>query len=292
MEKNNQPIIITSIIVGAALIVALALVFTRTDSETEAPAESAVSENAENENMEGNGENGQQPTPSPTPQPSPQPIPVPIPTPAPNPQPGVLPSNWNGLTAQEKTDLNPFDCDHETQWVSAEDGTCIDKPTTSRPNLVGTDLLLGLGFDRCESPANSLLETYLAGLSERRKVSITELREQADEVGLPAVLSEVCVYSEDDQSDSIRVVAVEENVVDRLWDFASTNDYVNFFGEPSGAPSGFGSLSERIVHAGYRYVVNADGCDSSTPSSSLLQLMRLLDDQGYDYKYSLQGCYE
>ena len=40
-----------------------------------------------------------------------------------------LPANWDSLTAQEKTDLNPFDCDHETQWVSAEDGSCIDRPT-------------------------------------------------------------------------------------------------------------------------------------------------------------------
>ena len=29
------------------------------------------------------------------------------------------------MTSQEKTDLNPFDCDHETQWVSAENGSCI-----------------------------------------------------------------------------------------------------------------------------------------------------------------------
>ena len=41
---------------------------------------------------------------------------------------GTLPANWNSLTTQEKTDLNPFNCDHETQWVSAEDGTCIARP--------------------------------------------------------------------------------------------------------------------------------------------------------------------
>ena len=38
-----------------------------------------------------------------------------------------LEDNWNQLTAQEKNQLNPFDCDHETQWVSAENGTCIDR---------------------------------------------------------------------------------------------------------------------------------------------------------------------
>ena len=34
----------------------------------------------------------------------------------------------NSLTSQEKTDLDPYDCDYETQWISAEDGTCINKP--------------------------------------------------------------------------------------------------------------------------------------------------------------------
>ena len=41
---------------------------------------------------------------------------------------GTLPANWNSLSVQEKTDLNPFDCDYDTQWVSAEDGTCIARP--------------------------------------------------------------------------------------------------------------------------------------------------------------------
>ena len=45
--------------------------------------------------------------------------------PDPEPQPGGLPDNWNSLTDRQKADLNPFNCDHETQWVSAEDGSCI-----------------------------------------------------------------------------------------------------------------------------------------------------------------------
>ena len=78
------------------------------------------------------------PVPTPTPTPQPAPTPTPTPTPVPNPQPGVLPSNWDSLTRQEKTDLNPYGCDHETQWVSAEDGTCIDKPAAPRTDITGS----------------------------------------------------------------------------------------------------------------------------------------------------------
>ena len=137
MEKNNQPLIIGALVVGAVLIIALALIFTRDDSGTEAPAENTASENEENATNE-NGENGgeqttPQPDPQPTPQPAPDPDPLPDPQPDPQPQPGVLPPNWNSLTDREKTNLNPFDCNHETQWVSAEDGSCIDKPSAIFP---------------------------------------------------------------------------------------------------------------------------------------------------------------
>ena len=132
MEKNNQPIIIASIII-AVLIIVLALIFTRTDSETEAPAESAVSENEENETDENGASDGEQttpqPDPQPTPQPTPDPDPLPDPQPDPQPQAGVFPPNWDELSPTEKTTLNPFDCNHETQWVSAEDGGCINKTT-------------------------------------------------------------------------------------------------------------------------------------------------------------------
>ena len=100
---------------------------------------------------------------------------------------GRLPDNWDQLTSREKNDLNPFDCDHETQWVSAENGTCINKPSTPRPSPTGADLLLGLGFDSCEVSADYLLENYLTELSGVSR-PMTELREQADEIGLPAVL--------------------------------------------------------------------------------------------------------
>ena len=63
--------------------------------------------------------------------------PAPTPTPAPSPEPGVLPADWDNLTSREKADLNPFDCDIETQWVSADDGTCINKATEPPP--ISTD---------------------------------------------------------------------------------------------------------------------------------------------------------
>lgn len=62
MEKNNKPlIIIGAIVVGVALIIALAFMLTRDDSETK---ENTVSENEASEIGE-NGNDGQQPTPDP-----------------------------------------------------------------------------------------------------------------------------------------------------------------------------------------------------------------------------------
>ncbi len=128
MEKNNQSLILGIVVIGAVLIIALALIFTRSDeTATETAGTNDTSENQENASTEENGEDGQQPQPAPDPQPTPQPDPDPQPTPDPDPQTGILPSNWNQLTSREKTDLNPFDCDHETQWVSSEDGSCIEK---------------------------------------------------------------------------------------------------------------------------------------------------------------------
>ena len=166
MEKNRQPLIITSIIVGAVLIIALALIFTRgsDDTATETANENNTSENQENENT---GENGQQTgisecdaqeatdsnpdcqnDGSGTARPVQQ-ITCAADGPtydlesdgswidengvrrtaceAPTTPTGTLPSIWNSLTPQEKTDLNPFDCDTETQVIWETDGTCHDK---------------------------------------------------------------------------------------------------------------------------------------------------------------------
>ncbi len=171
MEKNNQPLILGIVVIGAVLIIALALIFTRSsdDTATETADENNISENQENENTEENGEDNQQHPPDPVPQPTPQPTPAP--TPVPNPQPDVL-SVWDSLSVQEKTDLNPFDCDHETQWVSAEDGSCINKqgeqPISSctalipecgyhEPNLIPEYILLTESRD-CDEPTDFLGE--------------------------------------------------------------------------------------------------------------------------------------
>ena len=120
MEENNRPLILGIVAIGAVLIISLTVIFTRNDSQPQEATENNLAGNEENGAEVENGEVGQQPTPEPSP--------VSEPIPRPQPQPGVL-SLWNSLSVQEKTDLNPFGCDHETQWVSAEDGSCIDKPT-------------------------------------------------------------------------------------------------------------------------------------------------------------------
>ena len=151
MEKNNQPLILGIVVIGAVLIISLALIFTRSDSETEVPAESTVSENEDN-GAEENGESDggkitPQPNPDPQPTPDPVPVPDPQPQPDPDPQPGILPPNWDSLTDRQKADLNPFNCDHETQWVSAEDGTCIDKgDSDSDPEVVESGTFAGIDY--------------------------------------------------------------------------------------------------------------------------------------------------
>ena len=109
MEKNNQPLIITAMVVGATLIIALALIFTRGSDDAATKTASDTSEKQENENSDG------------------QQL-------APEPQPGILPADWDSLTSREKTNLNPFGCDHETQGVSAEDGSCIEKQPSLNPD--------------------------------------------------------------------------------------------------------------------------------------------------------------
>ena len=119
VKKDNQPLVLA--IIAIIPIIALALIFTRSDdAATETPTENNVSENEASEQTAVNGEDNQQAVSAPAPQTTP--------TPSPDPQPGVLPSDWDSLTPQEQSELNPFGCDHATQWVSAENGSCIDKP--------------------------------------------------------------------------------------------------------------------------------------------------------------------
>ncbi len=123
MEKNNQPLILGAMVIGAILIIALALIFTRGGDETstETVSENNTSESQENRGGEENNGGGQQPE---TPE---QPENPEAPEQPENPGTGILPSNWNSLTPQEKNELNPYGCNLETQILYAEDGSCHDK---------------------------------------------------------------------------------------------------------------------------------------------------------------------
>ena len=83
MEKSNRPLILGAIVIGAILIIALVLMFTRSGDES---VTETVDENNTSENQE-NGENGQQPE-----------------TP-------ILPV--------DKTTLESYDCDAETETLNA-----------------------------------------------------------------------------------------------------------------------------------------------------------------------------
>ena len=172
MDKNNQPLILGIVVIGAVLIIALALIFTRSDSETEAPTENVVSENEENEageeeEAEEDENDGQQPDPQPTP-----------PVPTPDPQPGVLPPNWDELTTPAKTDLNPFGCDIETQYVRADNGQCIDRSDTPDSPIPGVFI------DRVYLPAEPTKEDFMAlldpHLTEQAKTVMREHTELRD----------------------------------------------------------------------------------------------------------------
>ncbi len=43
---------------------------------------------------------------------------------------GQLPANWEQLTNRQKTDLNPYDCDIEIEFIYADDGSCHLKSPT------------------------------------------------------------------------------------------------------------------------------------------------------------------
>lgn len=85
-----------------------------TQQPTEQPAAPETPEQPEQPEQPQPPEEPEQPV---EPQPSEEPE-----TPA-----GRLPDDWDQLTPQQKTDRNPFGCDVETQWISAEDGSCLDK---------------------------------------------------------------------------------------------------------------------------------------------------------------------
>ena len=148
MQSNQTPIVIAILAVG--IIITLAIVLTRNNNQdTTEPANVAETEQQTEQET--------QPTPEPVPAPEPQPTPEPQPAPQPTPPQDSLLANWNSLTDREKTDLNPFDCDHATQWVSAEDGSCINKASEQETNMTPEYILLAESRD-CDEPTDFLGE--------------------------------------------------------------------------------------------------------------------------------------
>ena len=140
MEKSNfNPLVITAIVAGVVLIIALSLILTRGDSDTtETTNQSNVSESE--------SEGGDQQRELPVPQP-PEPAPVPLPTP----KTDVLPPNWSELSSGEKIALNPFGCDVETQIIYADDGTCHPNPEIEEElSIEENELSIAIDVSRAE----------------------------------------------------------------------------------------------------------------------------------------------
>ena len=131
MKNNSSKFNPTVAFVTVAVLVSIiVLVFVlRSGSSEPEPAEPpVVDQSAEPRQPVDPPEPPAQPPeqqPSPTP---PEPSDPPVAPPA-----GQLPDNWDDLTSAQKTELNPLDCDIETEWISAEDGSCIAKTENGPP---------------------------------------------------------------------------------------------------------------------------------------------------------------
>ena len=265
MEKNNQPLIIAAMVIGAALIISLAFIFTRGDSETELLAENTVSENEENETEEENGNDGDQqampqPQPQPDPDPDPAPQPVPEPSPGPDPQPGVLPSNWDSLSVQEKTDLNPLDCDHETQYVRDDNGQCINKLPAQR-------------FARSPFIVEPFVSRFDNGLELEIRV---ELGCAPIEDGFKDLYGERGGSSTSYESDFISdfINFLESNSVD-VSDFNLTAE--SFFEYAKAHPTDWCIFQGNFTNTGGDYTYLSNGCDRA------VYVQDILVDQGDGY---------
>ena len=142
MEKNNRFLIITSIIVGAILIIALALIFTRGgDDTTPTTNRDNTTENKETSD--------QTPTPNPESQPPYESEEVQLP----DPLLATLPDSWDQLTDAQKIAINPFDCS-EAQTISEATGRCFDDPT----DCFAEDSFAGLPWMDIEQKTQEELE--------------------------------------------------------------------------------------------------------------------------------------
>ena len=112
------------------------------------------------------------------------------------------PLDWNDLTPAQKTARNPFGCDHATQWVSAEDGRCIDRSAGLRE---GVDYYVldsdecrgftdgnGVSLDVC---AQIIAVALVDGTTERIQMLRSLLADRSAEGGIHARRDAVAVYS-------------------------------------------------------------------------------------------------
>ncbi len=215
MEKNNQPLILGIVVVGAVLIIALALIFTRNGDQPEEATESNV---AQNDESNGETENGEDPDCD-TQEAANNPecladdeldscayilkadgscgkqitcngqtydlesddswldengVYQTVCEPA-EPPTGILPDNWEQLTPREKTDLNPFNCDHKTQWISAEDGSCLIKECPGENEFVSVSGFCISDIDTTDLEYVVLLSSSVNGAEDPELVGFCEL---------------------------------------------------------------------------------------------------------------------
>ncbi len=172
MTKDNQSLIITALIIGTVLIIALAFLFTRNDDDTavESSTENNVLENEENEAEVSESE--QQPA-------TPEQLPMPEQPATPeNPEISILPAIWNTLTNTQKTALNPYNCPADNNgiiYLSAETGECLEAPAPE-PNRFGQPFTIALDDDQLQLKAVLTFECKSLG------ASITEWSESSDAV--------------------------------------------------------------------------------------------------------------
>ena len=201
MNKNNQPIILGAMVIGAVLIIVLVLIFTRggDDTATETASENNTAENQESENAEeGSGDSQQPETPEQpvipeqpdnpaapeqpdNPAAPEQPDNPAAPEQPDNPETDILPSNWNQLTDGEKIALNPLDCDLITQTIWANDGSCHDKEVVITEPLLDYTVLNESLFNSCE---NYQVGTGICGARAVVTISHQPSKSEAKEIAL------------------------------------------------------------------------------------------------------------
>ena len=212
--------------------------------------------------------------------------------------PDILPHSYNNLTAH---DLNPFDCDLETQWIATSwDHVCIDRSIDSRDDLMGVDLLLEMDFS-CVSSTDFETESFIIAsrLIAEYGIPMEEVITHQNASELPEIMSHTCfdMHSLGDD-ELLKVIVVEEDVIDQWYTFSQLHGYLNLLSSDSKViplglpPYGYDESSERIVYNGYKYVIVNRNTDCSSEFSPFMQvLVDRFNTHGYNnYEQLKYGC--